>query len=71
MTAQQRLFRLAPVQMISSATHVPGEGWYYRCCVRRGDESWADAEEVVYSHLSTLELADVMCATAESWFLRL
>ena len=71
MTTEQRLFRLAPEAVIASAHYVHGHGWLFVFKLRRGDESWEEAEEVRYSDLTTEELADVICATAESLLLRL
>jgi hypothetical protein len=63
---QQRLFRLAPVAFHLQASHIAGEGWTVTAGLRRGDESWADASREQYCSLTSEELADVICAVAES-----
>lgn len=59
--SQQRLFTLAPVCFSAHATFVDGEGWHLQVAVRRQGESWGDAPWVHYDHLTTVELADILC----------
>ena len=58
---QQQLFSLAPEVVGFQAVFEPGNGWRVRCCMRRQGQPWSDAYEAHYDHLSTSELADVMC----------
>jgi hypothetical protein len=62
---QLRMFRLAPAALHLQATFVPGEGWSLRVGMRRQDESWAEAYQAHYDHLSSEELADVICSESE------
>lgn len=66
---QERLFRLAPEAMHLQATYVHGEGWRVAAGLRRQDESWDEVERVVYDHLTTPELVDVICAIGEGLLL--
>lgn len=59
---QDRLFRLAPEVVSFHAAFVGGEGWQVTIRMRRQGEHWDDAYEAHYSHLTTEELADVVCA---------
>jgi len=59
---QQRLFRLAPESLYVSAVFEPSSGWRLKVAVRRQDESWSEAGQSVYSHMTTLELTDVICS---------
>lgn len=61
---EQRLFRLAPAGLSINAYFVHGEGWRLSSRMRRADEPWADTELLTYTHLSTAELLDVICADA-------
>jgi len=62
---QDRLFRLAHAGYSLNAYYVPREGWHLVIRARRGDEAWEDTEPVAYSHLTTLELLDVMSSHAD------
>lgn len=66
---QQRLFRLAPEAFHLQATYVAGEGWRCTAGLRRQGESWDDSPRVVYDHLTTPELLDVICACGEGLLL--
>jgi hypothetical protein len=61
---EPRLFVLAPEAFHCQATFVAGAGWRLRVGMRRQGESWSDAALTEYSHLSTAELLDVICAEA-------
>ena len=57
---QQRLFRLAVESGQITFNHEPGRGWRLVFGVRRGDESWHDAEIDTYEALTTVELLSVI-----------
>lgn len=59
---QARLFRLAPEAVQVWAHYVHREGWNLCISVRRGDETWSEAHQEVYSGLTTNELVDVVLA---------
>jgi len=59
---QERMFRLAVDALSVSARYHGGHGWEVVIQVRRGEEKWEDAEKRAYDHLSTPELADVLCS---------
>lgn len=61
---EQRLFRLAYEQVTLSATFIPGQGWRLTTFARRQGELADEADQSVYSHLSTDELCDVICVEA-------
>lgn len=61
---QARLFRMAPEAIHCQAVFVPGDGWRLTVGMRRQDEDWSDAYRAEYTHLSTDELGDVLCAEA-------
>jgi hypothetical protein len=61
---EQRLFRLAYEAIALTANYRPGEGWRLTVTARRQDESWSEAQQVVYDRLTTDELADVICVEA-------
>lgn len=63
---EPRLFRLAPEAVTVAAIHYPGQGWYLRVCVRRQDETWAEAPKEQYERLSTPELADAVECTLQT-----
>lgn len=60
--SEQRLFPLAVEVVHMHATFVGGQGWHFNIIERRQDEPWAAARKSNYSHLSTEELADVVCS---------
>lgn len=64
MTDQPRLFRLAVEALTINAHHEMGQGWHVTIVARRGDETWQEAAQEVYSCLSTDELADVITASS-------
>lgn len=61
MNHEPRLFRLAVEAGHLHFTHTGGEGWTLTILVRRGDESWDDSTRLIYTHLTTRELLDVIC----------
>lgn len=61
---QERLFALAPEVMHLGATFVGGKGWHLTVVMRVQDEQWVDAYRAEYDHLTTAELADVICEEA-------
>jgi len=63
---QSPLFVLAPENLILQAAHRGHDGWSLRVCMRRQGQSWDDAVTTDYSHLSTSELLDVLCAESAS-----
>lgn len=62
---QERLFRCAVDALSMSARYHGGHGWELVIQVRRGEERWEAAEKQTYDHLTTPELADVICAALE------
>ena len=58
---EPRLFRLAPEAMHLQATYVAGVGWHVTIGMRRQDEQWTGSYRATYTHLTTAELADVVC----------
>lgn len=65
---QEQLFRLAHEGMSINAYFEHGQGWRLILRFRRGDESWQDTARQDFSHLSTAELADVVCAVLHEEF---
>lgn len=63
---QERLFRLAMEAITFQAHYRPGEGWTVRVRARRGDETWEQSREGVYSHLNAAELATAVACELET-----
>ena len=59
---QQRLFVLALEAIALTAYHEPAHGWRLVIQSRRQGDEWQDSDRATYSHLTTDELADVVCA---------
>lgn len=57
---QRRLFRLAVEAGTITFGHEPGQGWRVVMALRRGDEAWEECAREIYSHLTTVELIDVI-----------
>ena len=62
---EQRLFRLAPEAIVSTAVFDPGDGWRVTVTMRRQDEDWDTAATRRFDHLTTTELVAVLSDTAE------
>lgn len=59
--SQQTRLRLgAPAALAVTAAYIHGEGWRVSIKCRHDQELWVDVTGVLYSHLSTAELADVL-----------
>lgn len=63
---EPQLFRLAHEGISISAYWDHAGGWRLIARARRGDEPWSDTERHDFSHLSTQELCDVICAWLDS-----
>lgn len=66
MLNEPRLFRLATEAMHLQASFVGGKGWHLTVVSRRQGEQWSESEQAIYSHLSTAELADVICSELQA-----
>lgn len=65
---QRRLFRLAYEAINVSAWYEPGRGWSVSIVMRRGDQTWAEAERAAYERLDTAELVEVLDAHLTAQF---
>lgn len=63
---QLRLFKLAPEAVTITAQWHSFDGWQVILRLRRSGEAWTDAYRADYTHLTTVEMVDVLMAELDA-----